>query len=47
MSLASFHPAVASWFAPIDFLTMDEQHRANAVCASQFHPHDGADWGPK
>ena len=29
--------AVASWFAPIDFLTMDEQHRANAVCASQLH----------
>ena len=35
--------AVASWFAPIDFLTMDEQHRANAVCASQFHPHDALD----
>src|SRR3954447_15054697 len=35
--------AVASWFAPINFLTMDEQHRANPVCRSQFHPHDAPD----
>lgn len=35
--------AVAAWFAPIDFLTMDDQHRANPACADRFHPHDAAD----
>ena len=34
---------MASWFAPINFLTMDEQHRANPVCRSQFSPHDAPD----
>jgi acetyl esterase/lipase len=35
--------AMASWFAPIDFLTMDEQHRTNAVCIAGFASHDAAD----
>ncbi len=35
--------AVAAWFAPIDFLTMDDQHRANPACADRFLPHDAAD----
>ena len=35
--------AVVSWFAPINFLTMDDQHRANPVCRSQFTPHDAPD----
>ena len=28
---------------PIDFLTMDDQHRANEHCRSVFQPHDDAD----
>ena len=35
--------AVASWFAPIDFLTMDDQHRANPVCRTRFRSHDAPD----
>jgi hypothetical protein len=35
--------AVASWFAPINFLTIDDQHRGNPVCKSQFNSHDAAD----
>ena len=42
-----------SWFAPIDFLTMDDQHRANEHCRSVFRPHDDAGspsragWAPR
>ena len=35
--------AVASWFAPIDYLAVDDQHRANPVCRTRFQSHDAPD----